>query len=164
MTIRSKLLILLLAISLVPLCLLAAFSLRTTRELGDRVGEHSRAAMTNRELARLEEKLSDSVVIFRNHRALLEHLIRDQVRSVEAALADPAQSDSSTPADMIRAAGDFDAGSVPTVEDPRYQQGQIDGSQVAIPVSFERVSLLPAPSTRLADLATVAVDRCTNST
>ena len=80
MTIRSKLLVLLLLMSLVPLAMMAGFSLETTRGLGRHVGEHGRDAMTERELRHLEEKLSDGVVIFRNHRTLLEHLIRDQAK------------------------------------------------------------------------------------
>ena len=149
MTIRTKLVLLLLAISLTPLLLLAGFSLRTARELGERVRDHGGRVMTERELAHLEEKLSDAVVIFRDHAALLDHLIRDQARSVEAALDRFA-----SPPGTGATAESFDAGEVATEQDTRYRRRGTGGEEEFTPieVSFAHVVLHTAPDTDEGDL------------
>jgi HAMP domain-containing protein len=119
--------------------LLAAFSLHSTNQLGSRVGEHSREVVIERELAHLEAKLTDGVVIFRGHAALLEHLIRDQARRVEAALAAPAPE--KTP---LQGAA-YDAGDVPTIEDPHYERLNASGKASVIPISLAEVVVLAAP-------------------
>jgi response regulator RpfG family c-di-GMP phosphodiesterase len=87
MSIRAKLLVLLLLIALIPLLVSAAFFLHTTNEVGEVVIEHSRQTMTEREFAYLEEKVGDTAKILRNHFGLLGHLIRDQARTAELQIA-----------------------------------------------------------------------------
>jgi len=149
MTIRSKLLALLLALAGVPLVLFAGFSLRGTSELGARVGERSREAMTQREQRHLEEKLSDGSVIFQNQVGLLAHLIRDQAKRVEAELrraGSPGEDASRLGAD----ARDFDAGLVETIHDERYMQLRPDGTTSPIEVALDRIVLLAPPTPSLA--------------
>jgi len=141
MSIRSKLLLLLLAIAVAPMVLLGRFLLEATEELGTELTRHSSEALVERERGYLSEKVSDTARLLHKHFSLLEYAIEEQAREAEALLGEsgkPRVADTAP----IRLVGDFDEGSVPTEEHPLYQVANADGSSRALPVSFDHVANL----------------------
>jgi HD-GYP domain-containing protein (c-di-GMP phosphodiesterase class II) len=141
MSIRSKLLLLLLAIAIVPMALLGRFLLASTEELGAELTGHSREALIERERGHLLEKVSDTARLLHAHFSLLEYAIEEQARQAEALLGGPAapRATGSSPAWQV---ADFDDGNVPTREHPLYQTTRADGSSAALPISFDHVASL----------------------
>jgi HAMP domain-containing protein len=157
MSIRTRLVVLLLALSLLPMLVLGAHTLHSLRSLGGRLGVDTREALVERELARLREKVADAVILYGRQGEALEHLIGDQAALAEAALAAP------PPELRVYQASDFDTGQVSSMAvDGRYMTAA-KGSPQPIALSREIVALHGAPgvsqhatsadSRRLASLA-----------
>ena len=116
MSIRIRLLVLLLALALLPMALLGGYTLRSLDALGQRVGAEAREALLAGELARLRAKVADAVVIYGRQTVALEHLVSDQAMLAEAALAAPGG------AGALHYGSDFDAGRVPTTRSGVHQR------------------------------------------
>ncbi len=138
MKIRSKLLLLLLSVALLPMVLLGWSFLSATEEMGRELTAHSRVTLIAREQAYLEEKVSDTARLLRKHFTFLEYAIEEQAREVEERLAapPPAPREGSKPYVL---AEDFDAGRVETEKNGTYRKNGSSGHSEPLPVSFERV-------------------------
>jgi HD-GYP domain-containing protein (c-di-GMP phosphodiesterase class II) len=147
MSIRVRLLILLLGVSLLPMALLGVSMLHSLDALGERVGSESRKELLDAELARLRQKVADAVVLYGRQGATLEHLIRDQVAMAESALAERA------PEVPWTLATDFDSGNVSPLDfDARYQIAT-DGTVQPLAVSLERIAIHFAPGVSASPIA-----------
>ena len=157
MSIRTRLLVLLLVLALVPMALLGGHTLRSLDALGERVGEEAHEALLKGELARLRTKVADSVVIYGRQTEALEHLLGDQAIWAEAALAAPAGTRA------LHYGSDFDTGRVPTTRSAVHRRLVEDAEPEPMKVSFDSVVLHVAPgvlrdavatqASRLAELA-----------
>lgn len=139
MSTRTRLLVLLLALSLGPMALLGLKTLRSLGALGQRVGSESREALLEAELTRLRQKVADAVVLYGRQSDALEHLIEDQVAAAEAALATGSHDQE------WFGASDFDAGVVPTRESEKHRRIGAGGALEAIDVSLDEVAIHFAP-------------------
>ncbi len=150
MSIRTRLLVLLLALALLPMALLGGYTLRSLDALGERVGEEAREALLDGELARLRTKVADAVVIYGRQTEALEHLLGDQAISAEAALAAPGGTRA------LHYASEFDAGRVPTARSAVHRRLVEDGEPEPMKVSFDSVVLHVAPGVSRDAVATQA--------
>jgi len=141
MSIRARLLLLLLALALLPMALLGGFTLRSLDDLGEQIGSETHEALLAGALAHLRSKVADAVVIYGRQTEALEHVVGDQARLAEAALAAPAG------AGALHFARDFDAGRVPTTPSELHQRLLEAGGAKPIDVSFSAVALHLAPGT-----------------
>jgi sigma-B regulation protein RsbU (phosphoserine phosphatase) len=142
MSIRNRLLVLLLALALIPMAVLGGYTLRSLDRLGDRVGAEARDALLDGELARLRTKVADAVVIYGRQTDALEHLVGDQAMLAEAALAAPGGLDAP---DSLYYGSDFDAGRVPVSPSARHRRLAKDGVTEPMSVSLDAVALHLAP-------------------
>lgn len=88
MSIRTKLLILLLLISLIPLLCINVFSTRTMKKMGEKIAQRSSDSMVQREKAYLLEKISDTGAILNANFMVLQLAIEAQIDAVENAIAE----------------------------------------------------------------------------
>ena len=139
MSIRTRLLVLLLALALLPMALLGGYTLRSLDALGQRVGAEAREALLAGELARLRAKVADAVVIYGRQTVALEHLVSDQAMLAEAALAAPGG------AGALHYGSDFDAGRIPTTRSAVHQRLVEGGAAQPMAVSLDTVALHVAP-------------------
>jgi HD-GYP domain-containing protein (c-di-GMP phosphodiesterase class II) len=142
MSIRTRLLILLLALAVIPMALLGAYTMRSLGELGDRVGSEAREALLAGELAQLRGKVADAVVIFGRQTEALEHLVGDQAMRAEAALAASPPDGAHDPT----FASDFDAGSIPMTPSENHRRLRKGGPPEPMAVNRDVVALHAAPS------------------
>jgi sigma-B regulation protein RsbU (phosphoserine phosphatase) len=156
MSIRTRLVALLLALALGPMLALGGYTLYSLDTLGQQVGSKAHEALLAAQHARLQSKVSDAVVIYGRQTQALEHLVRDQARAAERALAAPGAR--RTP----RYTSDFDAGRVPTQQMARYGKFLQDGRSEPIATSLDHSAIFlvagaskqqhTADAARLADL------------
>lgn len=90
LSIRLKLLVLLLTIGLLPVGAVTWYDLVTNRRLGLELSEQARDVLSARAADRLAESIRDAAEIVRRGRLLLEAEVRLQAREAERALATPA--------------------------------------------------------------------------
>ncbi|HTT08549.1 MAG TPA: SpoIIE family protein phosphatase [Gammaproteobacteria bacterium] len=110
--IRTKLLLLLLAIALVPLTVIGWLDYRALRSLGIDLAAQSQKALTERAQQELSQTTVSDALLIQRQREILELLIRDQAREVETRLALPPTGIPGTP-DRVIFDTDLDAGKVP---------------------------------------------------
>ena len=139
MSIRTRLLILLLTLALLPMALLGGYTLRSLDALGERVGSQAREALLAGELARLRAKVADAVVIYGRQTESFEHLVSDQAMLAEAALAAPPGTHA------LHYASDFDAGRIATTPSDVHKRLVDHGAPEPMAVSFDSVALHVAP-------------------
>ncbi len=89
MSIRFKLLLLLLAIALVPLAIVSAFDRAGTRRLGGELARSARQSLSDRTAEQLQNLIRDQARQLRDRLRGMEHVLRGQARAVEARLAAP---------------------------------------------------------------------------
>ncbi|MBT5752290.1 MAG: SpoIIE family protein phosphatase [Rhodospirillaceae bacterium] len=87
MSIRWKLLLLLLALSLVPIIGLGLFDHLVTRDQGNVLSTHTNEQASSRAIQRLLQMTEDQVLILRRSRGLMELAVEVQAVEVEKALA-----------------------------------------------------------------------------
>jgi HD-GYP domain-containing protein (c-di-GMP phosphodiesterase class II) len=141
MSIRTRLLVLLLVLAVAPMLLLGGYTLSSLDQLEDRVGREAHDALLAAEFSRLRTKIADAVVIYGRQTRALEHLVGDQAAVAERSLAEPSGGAA------LRYASDFDAGRVPTVGSERHARLREDGSSETMAVSFDDVALLVVTGT-----------------
>lgn len=153
MSIRSKLLVLLLVISLLPLALVGGFGQAATRRLGRSLADrtwHVLMADAGRELRQV---VNDHAVLLQRDIELIELIVRTQAREVERSLAAP-PPEVSTP---VLFSADLDPAHMPEDfrESPRYFR--LDGGGRPVPVrhSLDRPVLTVAPGV---DRESIAAD------
>jgi HD-GYP domain-containing protein (c-di-GMP phosphodiesterase class II) len=134
MTIRAKLLLLLLVLALVPMGLLSAYSLRTTHSMGMRLADESAQTLMDRERSYLEEKVADTARLLGKHFAFLRFEVEQQAREAERLLAAPVPEFGE-----LVMAENIDAGQIPTVEHHLYRGEDRTGQPSFLPVAFDRV-------------------------
>jgi len=139
MSIRTRLLVLLLALALLPMAVLGGYTLHSLAGLGTQVGAETREALLTAELARLRAKVADAVVIYGRQTEALEHLVSDQAMVAEAALAVPGG------ASTAHYASEFDAGLIETTHSGVHERLVQGGALEPIAVSLTRVALHLAP-------------------
>jgi len=153
MSIRIKLLILLLAIALVPLVVVTWQASRTTRDLGVALAERNRTVLEERLTRELRLTIEQQAVLLREQKALVELAVRslawETARRLDAA---------PEPAPPLIAAERFDGrGPKPPGVEPstRHRTAGRDSSPAAKPISEEAASVVLAPDV---DRASVAGD------
>ena len=139
MPIRKKLLLLFLALSLLPLLILGALNMRSTRKLGTRLAEQNHQSRLERERAMVRQTLNEAASRLSAHVRVLRFSLESQAAAVEKALAN---APSST---KVRWSADFRNGSVSLSEAPGYTRRDGDDTPAPIPVSFDRVLSHLAP-------------------
>jgi len=139
MSIRTRLLVLLLSLALLPMALLGGYTLRSLDTLEKQVGTEAREALLAGELARLRSKVADAVVIYGRQTEAFEHLVGDQAMLAEVALETPAAT--TTP----HYSSDFDAGRIATTDSDVHKRLVEGGVAEPMAVSLDAVALLVAP-------------------
>lgn len=151
MRIRVKLLVLLLAISLVPLGLIGAIGHSSTWRMGHQLADRTRDVLIQDAGRQLRQVVDDHAALLNRDSQLIELIVRTQVREVERALAGPGSDDG------ILYSNELDAGDVPAdfKEAPRYFL--LDSQDRPRPIlhSTERPIFTAAPGV---DRAGVAAD------
>lgn len=151
MSIRRKLLLLLLSIALVPLLFSTVLDRLGAARLGRQLGAATRERQIRQAAGELRQQIADHAALVQSRRALLEQALRMQARAVEKCLAAPIVEDlAAQPAGPLRIldAADFDRPDessielVPSVVHARAEPG---GALTPIPVSFEHVVFKLAP-------------------
>ena len=141
MSIRTRLLVLLLVLAVAPMLLLGGYTLSSLDQLEDRVGSEAHDALLATEFSRLRTKIADAVVIYGRQTRALEHLVGDQAAVAERSLSEPSGGAA------LRYTSDFDAGRVATVGSERHARLREDGSSETMAVSFDDVALLVVTGT-----------------
>jgi sigma-B regulation protein RsbU (phosphoserine phosphatase) len=151
MRIRWKLLVLLLAFSLLPLSLLTWTRYRSLRRFGHDLGRRARTALIDQAGRQLQQVAVDYAAIFRRETETLELGLRAQAREVERCLAaDPPKSP------VIFWAEDYDQ---PTrcpaemVQSDRYFRVADDGTHQPMPVTYQQMVFKLAPGVKREDVA-----------
>jgi len=85
--IQLKLLLLLLAISLIPLVIFSVLEFRNTRQLGKNLAERTRVALTNEGRQWLHQWIDEKAAWVNARRSSIEQVLRSQAREVERCLA-----------------------------------------------------------------------------
>ncbi len=144
MSIRWKMLFLLLGISLMPLAVQGVFSHWTTERLGLDLARRSAQVLEQKTEASLQEKAGDFAAQLESQRRLMEVAIRLQAQEVERLLAEPPRGKAG-----VVWAGDFDQGRVATESLPDYFRLDERGRRVPQPVSLAQpVFYLPPGAAR----------------
>jgi HAMP domain-containing protein len=158
MSIRTRLLVLLLCLSLLPMALLGVYTLRSLDALGERVGTQAREALLAGELARLRAKVADAVVIYGRQTQSFEHLVSDQAMLAEAALATPeiGSARHAPQPNGLYYASDFDAGRVATSHSGVHKRLVDGGPAEPMAVSLDAVALHVAPGVSRESISTQA--------
>jgi HAMP domain-containing protein len=154
MSIRTRLLVLLLVLALLPMALLGGYTLRSLDSLRERVGDEAREALLESELARLRAKVADAVEIYGRQTESFEHLVGDQAMLAEAALGAP--PDAARPYYTPYYASDFDAGRVATISSDVHGRLVDGGTAEPMAVSLESVALFVAPGVSRESVASAA--------
>ncbi len=150
MRIRWKLLILLLAISLLPLGAALWFGEAAARKLGAELATGTRERLSSDAKRQLLQTVRDHGKLLRRGAETLAHNVRIQARMVEACLAaDPPD------APEIHFTADFEAGGVfgelPPSE--KHTRTADDGGTIPMGVSYEHQNFLLAPGVARAEVA-----------
>lgn len=155
MPIRTKLLLLLLGISLIPVGVVGWIGQRSTRQLGTRLAADSRQSMTRAAAERLEALIDSHAEILRSQGDLLAFIVREQRREMESLLAAPPPEEA-----PVYPAAAFDAGEVPglTPSERHWGPGP-EGRREPVMVSHHASVLLAPgedPAEAADDLARIA--------
>ena len=142
MSIRARLLLLFLVLSLVPVGALGLLAMWSTRELGLEIAERNHLALVERERAYLDEKVAGSARRLGEDVLQIERALAEQVRAAEEALA------SADPSRAPSTASDFTGGSPATRESARYARQVSSGNPEPLAVSFQEEVTQFAPGSR----------------
>jgi hypothetical protein len=152
MSIRWKLLALLLALALAPLVFVALLDRQGMRMLGEELAQNARESLAQRTGEQLLQLIRDQAALVRRQREALEHTLRAQARQVEKRLAQ------APPADQPRLyfAEDYDRGAnLPpglAASDKHYRFAE-DGTGVPIRVTYEAQVVKLAPGVSRTEVA-----------
>ena len=143
MSIRWKLLALLLAIALVPLVFVAVLDRHGMWTLGEDLARNARESLSQRTSEQLQQLIRNQAALARQQRAALEHTLRAQARAVEKRLARPPPA-----AERLFWTGDYDRGTDPppglAPSDKHYRF--VEGERgVPIPVTYDEQVIVLAP-------------------
>jgi len=146
MSIRRKLLLLLLAIAIVPLIVIGWHGRRTTRKLGRVLSGRTRETLTELAAARLQRLAESYGDIFRGQSDGLDLMLRFQARELEHRLAAPADP---APVESALLAREFDAPGGPprdavTLPERYFRIGE-NGTRTSLPVCLERAAIRLPP-------------------
>ncbi|MBI4696730.1 MAG: SpoIIE family protein phosphatase [Gammaproteobacteria bacterium] len=144
-SIRWKLLLLMLGIAVAPLFLIAWLDLDAMTALGARLAAQTGAALGDQTRASLERQADNFARLMSRERQLVELLVRLQVREVERALAAPPPAHRTMFGDA-----EFDAGNPELALESRPQKYfRLNGpdDQTPIPISFREQAVHLAPGT-----------------
>ena len=134
MSIRWKLLILLLAIALVPLVFITLLDRQAMFTLGRELAGMTRESLTDRTGDQLKQLIRSQAALVRRHREALEHILRAQARAIERCLAqEPPSGVSVYFCEDLDRGDDLPADLKPSSKHYRFLE---DGPGVAIPVSY----------------------------
>jgi len=142
MRIRWKLLILLLAISLIPLVVVTYFANQSTYRLGKDIGTRTRRVLTERAAERLQLFVDDQAALVGRDGQLIAMSVRLQANAVEKALAaEPPK------VDRVYFSDDYDTpGKSPdTVPSSKHIRADEDGTIRLMPVSYNQQVFKLAP-------------------
>lgn len=146
MSIRSKLLILLLVISLLPLVLVGGLGQATTGRLGRNLADRTSSVLIADASRQLRQVVDDHTVLLHRDIELIEMMVRTQAREVERSLAAPATAES-TP---VLYSADIDGKNMPPDfrQSPNYYR--LDSTNIPQPVlhSLDRSVITLAPGVR----------------
>lgn len=146
MSIRSKLLILLLAISLLPLVLVGGLGQATTGRLGRNLADRTSSVLIADASRQLRQLVDDHAVLLHRDIELIEMMVRTQAREVERSLA----ASNDAPSTPVLFSADLDAKQTPPdfLESPKYFR--LDGAGTPQPVlhSLERPVITLAPGVK----------------
>ncbi len=143
MSIRSKLLILLLVISLIPLVLVGGLGQAATRRLGRNLADQTSSILVADASRQLRQLVDDHTVLLHRDIELIEMMVRTQAREVERILAGPSDPES-TP---ILYSADLNVRLAPPdfLESPRYYRLDTAGIPQPVVHSLERPVITLAP-------------------
>ncbi|HUU82549.1 MAG TPA: SpoIIE family protein phosphatase [Phycisphaerae bacterium] len=143
MSIRWKLLILLLTMALVPLVFVAVLDRHGMLSLGRDLAVQARQSLTDRTGEQLQQLIRNQAALVTQQRETLQHLLLAQARAVDRCLA------AEPPADAkVYLAEDFDRGdNIPADTKPssKHYRFLADGPGVPIPVSYSQQAFKLAP-------------------
>ncbi len=134
MRIRSKLLILLLAIALIPLLAVTLVVRQSTYRLGKKIGAGTRQALVQREEQRLRLLVEGQAAVLGRERRIIELALQVQAREVARCLA----SGAATGAKAFYSE-DYDRGAYPTANlatNKRYSQISSEGERTPMLLAF----------------------------
>ena len=134
MRIRSKLLILLLAIALIPLLAVTLLAHRATYRLGRKVGTGTREALAQRAEQRLRLFVEGQAAVLGRERRIIELALQLQARDVRRHLEGEASSDH-----RAYYSEDYDRGAYPSsalATNERYSHISTEGERTPIPLAF----------------------------
>ena len=151
MKIRSKLLILLLAIALAPLVAATVWQRISMRQLGRRLASNTRAALINIARRNLHLRVDDYSQIVNRDKRAVEAAVRLQAREVERLLAEDPPAEP-----RIFFSADYDGGTkTPTgmvTSTMHFRTGE-DGERTPIPVTYDEQVYFVAAGVDEADVA-----------
>ncbi len=139
MTIRTKLLLLLLLIAVLPLSAVGLFDLITARQLGQRLADDRRRILTNLAYEQMQQLVESYGRVLQRDQQLLEHAVLLQAREVERRLAESEPS-----AQRLYFAADWEGepSRYPpgTERSARHTQPGPTGEREPMPVSYQHQS------------------------
>jgi HD-GYP domain-containing protein (c-di-GMP phosphodiesterase class II) len=141
-SIRRKLLLVLLTIALVPALVLGLMGQHGTESLGLDLARRSRELLRDQALDYLRRKTADFGIQVRSHRQLLELAVRVQAQAIERAISEASPTDATQ---VGEPAALLEAGQVPTVDEPAYFRRLADGSVQPQPISREHATWYRPP-------------------
>lgn len=143
MSIRYKLLLLLLVISLLPLALVGGFGQSATRRLGRSLADQTWQVLMADAGRQLRQVVDDHASILQRDIELIELIVRTQAREVQRLLAAPP----ATPSQPILFAADLAIARAPSDfrETPRYFRLDADGHPRPIRHTLDRLVMTVAP-------------------
>lgn len=155
MSIRSKLLILLLVISLLPLVLVGGLGQATTGRLGRNLADRTSSVLVADASRQLRQLVDDHAILLHRDIELIEMMVRTQAREVERSLASPSPSES-TP---VLYSADINAKSKPADfrESPKYYRLDSSGIPQFVLHSLDRPVITLAPGIQRASVRGDAV-------
>jgi sigma-B regulation protein RsbU (phosphoserine phosphatase) len=150
MRIRWKLLILLLALSLLPLGVALWFGQVAARRLGEELATGTRERLSSDAKRQLLQTVRDHGKLLRRGAEMLAHNVRIQARAVECCLA-------AEPPDTpeVHIAADFEAGGsmLGLKESEQHARTTAGGRTIPMAVSYEQESFVLAPGVDVAEVA-----------
>ena len=144
MSIRWKLLLLLLGIALVPVAILAMINRNGMQKLGADLADRGRTIVTERTAEQLRQLIRDQAKSLRILRHSLENTLQLQAREVEQCLA-RGPSETSAPAFFSEDFGRDDAAAPRTVPSDRHFRFATGAAGTPIPITYEQQVYKLAP-------------------
>jgi sigma-B regulation protein RsbU (phosphoserine phosphatase) len=151
MTIRSKLLILLLLIAVVPLGAVGFFDLLTARQLGQRLADDRRRILTQLAFEQMQQVVESYGRVLRRDQRILEHAVTLQAREAEQRLA---QTEPSSRRIYFASdwEGDLDDAPPGTEPSPRHTRPNAAAQREPIPVSYQEQTVFVVRGVEVADV------------